>query len=103
MKKIAHDVVLDYRDESITIDGIPFPFYVEPDPEVSVAGEGTIGVLHIGVLASNLTVIGPTGTIVRPIQAPLGVELRWAAERAKEIVRDQMADVIAWIAKGAPR
>jgi hypothetical protein len=102
-KTIAHDVVIDYRDESISINGVRFPYYVMPDPEVEVVQDGSMGILHVGILANNLSVIGSQGTVKTVAKAPMAVELDWAVARAKELVHEGLAPVLAWIEKGMPK
>jgi hypothetical protein len=93
--KIAHTVELDHVKHELRIDGLTFPYYVEPDPQVYVL-DGRVGVLQVGIYADNLSVITAEGTQTK-VSAPHHIEMAWAAERGKEIVRDGLADVIAWL------
>lgn len=97
--RVAHEIVVDHKAHEIRIDGLTFPYYVEEGPEVDTI-EGMIGVLRVGIYADNLSVITSDGT-ERHLTTPMKqVELAWAAQRGREIVREGLADVIAWIGEG---
>lgn len=100
--RFAHEVVLDGRDQSISIDGIRFPYWVMPDPEVEVIEEGVLGALRIGVLADNVTVIGRSGTVHHPITCDQRTNMEWARRRGTEIAQEGLADVLQWIGLGMP-
>jgi len=95
--RLAHIVELDYVKNQLRIDGTVFPYFVEEGPEVEVLDH--IGTVRVGILANNLSVITADGTKTH-VKAPDYIETAWAAERGKEIVRDGLADVIAWIGQG---
>lgn len=102
-RKFAHEVVVDADTGEILIDGVAFPYYVMDDVEVEVAFEGAVGVLRMGVIADNLTLITKDGHARPLVSAPAQVESDWARVRAQEIVRDGLSEVIAWIGEGMPR
>lgn len=93
MTKIANEVVLDHTTGKVFIDGIEFPFFIEPEAEVEVL-DG-VAVVRISVYADNVRLVGDDGATRAARRAPLSDELAWAAERGREIVRDGLADVIA--------
>lgn len=78
MTKIAHEIVIDNTTHQLIIDGLVFPY-----------------------AARNVTLIHPDNTtaITRACDKD---EIAWARERGREIVRDGLADVIAWLGEENP-
>jgi hypothetical protein len=105
-QSIAREIVLDGQANEIRINGVVFPFHILPAPEVELIGSdpgmASLGALHVGILADNITVIGESGNVQRVVQASAEAELAWARARAEEIVIDGLADVLRWIKKGMP-
>lgn len=97
--KFAHDVVVDSQKNEIRINGLAFPYWIKPDPEIEVIGDGLPAVVNIGIYADNLTYISEAGEARVIAQAADDTERRWAAERGREIVREGLAEVIIWLAE----
>lgn len=94
--KVAHTVIIDATKGTIEIEGVVFPYYVMPDPEVELTAEGVAGapaIVHIGIIASNVLYRGEDGGRVLA-QADTDTELRWARRRAEEVVCMGLADVL---------
>ena len=98
-KRFAHEVVVDHPGNEVRIDGVSFPYYVEPEPQLEIPhdeGEMPFAILRIGVFAESVTYIAPDGEPRRLLEASPQAHSEWARRRAREIVYDGMADVIAW-------
>lgn len=91
-KQIARSVVIDSTDGTVTINGLTFPYYIAPDPSIDLAPG--IGIVNIGILADEVTVIGADGTVNRPVEPSLQAELSWARRVAREIVLEGLADIV---------
>lgn len=104
-KRWAHNITLDFRTHDILIDGIPFPFWIEPSPQVDLphADSTALTTVRIGVFTDSLTVIDEHGLTKTVVESRLEDDLRWARARAKEIVIEGLAPVLKWIEKGMPR
>lgn len=104
-KRFAHNVTLDFRDHSMSIDGIPFPFWIEPSPQIDLPHlDGSmLTTVRIGLFTDSLTLIDEHGLRRTVVEARLEEDLRWARERAKEIVMEGLAGVLEWIGKGMPK
>jgi hypothetical protein len=95
--RFANTVVVDSQKNEIRIDGVPFPYWVAPDPEIEVIADGAPAVLHIGIYADNLTYVSQEGEHKVIAAADITTELAWARERAKDIVLDGLRDVVEWL------
>jgi hypothetical protein len=95
-KKFAHNITLDFRNHDLLIDGVPFPFWIEPSPQVDLphADATKLTTLRIGVFTESLTVIDEHGLTKTVVESSRDDDLRWAEARAKEIVYHGLADII---------
>lgn len=97
--QLAHEVTL-VVGEGVYIDGTRFPYHVSADFDVD-AGPNVIPTVTLGLFAQNITIIDDKGVTTHPATASARDETEWARRRAQEIVRDGLADVIAWIGEGS--
>lgn len=52
--RFAQSVVIDHVRHQVVIDGIAFPWHIEPDPQVTSAGTGIpISVVTLGVFVDS--------------------------------------------------
>lgn len=56
--KLADNIVIDYNDHTISIDGEVFPYYVanDPKPTVKLGRGGEVSELSITILADKIEV-----------------------------------------------
>ena len=99
--RFCHEIVVDQSKNEIRMDGVAFPYWTQPDPEIELPkGDGyPIGVLHIGVYADSVVYIGKEGGETRLLEPTPASELEWARRRAEEIVYEGLSDVIQWLAR----
>ena len=95
----CHEIVVDHQKNEIRLDGVPLPYWVEPDPEIELpkGAQAHIGILRIGIFAESITYIGKEGGRKTLLEASPRAHSEWARRRAREIVYDGMADVLGWL------
>lgn len=96
----ANTVVVDRQKHEIRIDGLVFPYYTAPDPEIELPPSDhrrMPATLHIGLYADNVTYISAEGEARQLHQAGPSAESEWTQRRAKEIVYEGLADIILWL------
>jgi hypothetical protein len=101
--RFCHEIVVDRQKNEIRMDGVAFPYWTGPDPEIELMGPGMPAVLTIGVFADNLTYISDQGEPKVLAQASPRAESEWAKRRAKEIVLEGLADVVEWLGRAEAR
>lgn len=55
--RIAKEIVVNYVDRVIVIDGHPFPYYVADDVGVDEGGRLSIPMVTVGIFADRVSVI----------------------------------------------
>lgn len=102
--KFAHEVDLDHQKGEIRIDGTRFPYYVTPKIDIEPGDyRGAPAVVTLRLYADNVMLVSRAGKASHVYSCERETDLAWARERAKEIVRDGLADVIRFIETGVPR
>jgi hypothetical protein len=100
--RFANSVVVDRQANEIRIDGVAFPYWIQPNPEIEIppsAERRHPATLHIGLYADNLTYITGEGEVQVMHVATPEQESEWARRRAKEIVLEGLSDIIQWLAR----
>jgi len=91
--RVAHSIVLDARDGSISIEGARLPYHLRDEPVVADL-DGMVGAVTVTFYADNVELVSKTGERSHPIVARLGPELEWARREARRIVLEGMADIV---------
>jgi len=97
--RFANSIVVDHQKNEIRIDGLAFPYWTTPDPEIELIGDGMPAVLNFGIYADNLTYISKDGEEKVLARGQRHAESEWAKRRAKEIVLEGLADVVEWLVR----
>ena len=92
MTRICHEIVIDKDAREVRLDGLPFPYWVLDDVEVSGTSRDEMPTVGLSVLANNVTIIDQ-GRTTRPVVATHATEIAWAREEGRRIVRRGLADV----------
>ena len=58
-RRIAEKVIIDLRDQSVTIDGETFPYWLDNEgPQVTLSGgHRPLPIVHLPVMAGDLEII----------------------------------------------
>ena len=98
MGRIARDIVVDYERSQVLIEGVPLPFYVDPEIEVEAAGnEYPVNVVRLGILAENVTLRTLSLMTGDEHFDGLGQRSVWVAATVEGIVEERLVDTLAWL------
>lgn len=91
--RVAHSLVLDARDSSISLEGVKLPYFLRSFDGIE-DHEGLVTSVGVTFYADEVTVITRKGEAQTLSAASPRADLEWAQREAKRIVHERMADVL---------
>lgn len=91
--RVAHSLVLDARDGSLTLEGVKLPYYLREFGGIT-DHEGVVSSVSVTLYADAVTVVNAKGETSVYSEPSLRADLEWAAREGRRIVHERMADTL---------